>query len=92
MASGSYTSCSKHIFDPDLQQLPEIFTLLKALMTKDIGLQYLETMIRYLSSVLEEEELSLKEIKKIADKTGADHFREPHDEITGADRDKSCRY
>jgi transposase len=58
----------KYVFKPELQhKLPEIFSLLRTLMEKETGLQYLETVIRYLASVLDEEELSLKQIKEVAE-------------------------
>ena len=58
----------KYIFKPELRhKLPEIFSLFQTLMEKETGLQYLETVIRYLASVLDENELSLKEIKEMAE-------------------------
>jgi len=58
----------KYIFKPELQhKLPEIFSLLQTLMEKETGLQYLETVIRYLASVLDEEDLSLQQIKEMAE-------------------------
>jgi predicted transposase/invertase (TIGR01784 family) len=58
----------KHVFDPDLRhRLPGIFSLLRTLMEKDTGLQYLEEVVRYLASVLDEKDLSLKEMKEIAE-------------------------
>ena len=58
----------KHIFNPELRhRLPEIFSLLRTLLEKETGLQYLETVIRYLTSVLDEEDLSLEEIKEMAE-------------------------
>ncbi len=58
----------KYIFTPELQhKLPQIFSLLRTLMEKETGLQYLETVIRYLASVLDEDELSLKQIKEMAE-------------------------
>ncbi len=58
----------KYIFKPDFRhKLPEIFSLLQTLMEKETGLQYLEVVIRYLASVLDEERLSLKEIKEMAE-------------------------
>jgi len=47
--------------------VPEIFSLLRTLMEKETGLQYLETVIRYLASVLDEEDLSLQQIKEMAE-------------------------
>ena len=58
----------KYIFKPELQhKLPEIFSLLRTLMEKETGLQYLETVIRYLASVLDEADLSLQQIKEMAE-------------------------
>jgi hypothetical protein len=58
----------KHIADPDLQQqLPRILALLRTLVSKETGLQWLEAVIRYLASVLDEDELSLEQIKEIAE-------------------------
>ena len=58
----------KYIFKPELQhKLPEIFSLLQTLMEKETGLQYLETVIRYLASVLDEADLSLQQIKEMAE-------------------------
>ena len=59
----------KHIRDPDLRQkLPSILALMQKLMEKETGLQWLEVVIRYLASALEEDELSLEQIKEIAEK------------------------
>ena len=58
----------KHIRDPDLQRkLPDIFALLRTLMKKETGMQWLEVVLRYLTSAREEEDLSLKEIKEIVE-------------------------
>jgi len=58
----------KHIRDPDLRQkLPGIMALLQTLMSKETGLQWLEVVIRYLASVLDEDELSLEQIKEITE-------------------------
>jgi len=58
----------KHIRDPDLQQkLPGILALLKTLMEKETGLQWLEVVIRYLTSVRDEEDLSAKKIVEMAE-------------------------
>jgi predicted transposase/invertase (TIGR01784 family) len=58
----------KHIRDPDLQQkLPGILALLKTLMEKETGLQWLEVVIRYLTSVRDEDDLSAKKIVEIAE-------------------------
>ena len=49
----------KHIRDPDLRQkLPGIFALMRTLMERETGLQWLEVVVRYLASALEQEELS----------------------------------
>jgi len=58
----------KHIFNPELRhKLPDIFSLFQTLMEKETGLQWLEVVIRYLASVLDEDVLSLKQIKEIAE-------------------------
>jgi len=54
----------KHIRDPDL---PGILALMQALMEKETGLQWLEVVVRYLASALEEDELSWDQIKEIAE-------------------------
>jgi hypothetical protein len=59
----------KHIRDPDLQRkLPGIFALLRALMEKETGMQWLEVVIRYLASARDKKVLSWKQIKEIAEK------------------------
>jgi predicted transposase/invertase (TIGR01784 family) len=59
----------KHIRDPDLRQkLPDILALMRKLMEKETGLQYLEVVFRYLASAREKNELSWKQIKDIAEK------------------------
>jgi len=58
----------KHIRDPDLQQkLPDIFALMRTLMEKKSGLQWLEVVIRYLASARDEDDLSVKQIVEIAE-------------------------
>src|SRR6056297_372786 len=58
----------KHIRDPDLpQKLPGIFALMRTLMKKETGLQWLEVVVRYLASALDENELSWEQIKEIAE-------------------------
>jgi predicted transposase YdaD len=58
----------KHIRDPDLRQkLPGILTLMQTLMEKETGLQWLEVVIRYLASALDEDDLSWEQIKEIAE-------------------------
>lgn len=45
----------KHIFEKDFaQKLPEIFSLLKDLSEKETGLQYFETLIKYIFSNVED--------------------------------------
>jgi predicted transposase YdaD len=57
----------KHIRDPDLERkLPGIFALLRTLMEKETGLQWLEVVIRYLGSARDKKVLSWKQIKEIA--------------------------
>ena len=59
----------KHIRDQDLRQkLPGILALMQALMEKETGLQWLEVVIRYLASALDEDDLSWEQIKEIAEK------------------------
>ena len=56
----------KHVFDPDLlDKLPGIFTLMKKLMEKETGLQYFETVLRYLFSTMNN--VSTETIKEIAE-------------------------
>jgi len=58
----------KHIRDPDLlQKLPDILVLMRTLMEKQTGLQWLEVVIRYLAAVKDEDDLSVKQIKEIAE-------------------------
>jgi predicted transposase YdaD len=58
----------KHIRDPDLRQkLPGILTLMQTLMEKETGLQWLEVVICYLASALDEDDLSWEQIKEIAE-------------------------
>ncbi|MEA2061012.1 MAG: Rpn family recombination-promoting nuclease/putative transposase [Thermodesulfobacteriota bacterium] len=58
----------KHIRDPDLRQkLPGIFALMRALMEKETGPQWLEVVFRYLTSVRDEDDLSAKKIVEIAE-------------------------
>jgi hypothetical protein len=59
----------KHIRDPDLQRkLPDIFALLRTLMEKETGMQWLEVVLRYLASARDKKELSWEQIKEIAKK------------------------
>jgi hypothetical protein len=58
----------KHIRDPDLRQkLPGILALMRKLMEKETGLQWIEVVVRYLASALEDDQLSVKQIKEIAE-------------------------
>ncbi|MFT7880916.1 MAG: Rpn family recombination-promoting nuclease/putative transposase [Sulfurimonas sp.] len=58
----------KHIRDSDLRQkLPGILALMRTLMEKETGLQWIEVVVRYLASALEDDELSVKQIKDIAE-------------------------
>jgi predicted transposase/invertase (TIGR01784 family) len=58
----------KHIRDPDLRQkLPGIFALMRTLMKKETGLQWLEVVIRYLASARDEDDLSVKQIVEIVE-------------------------
>jgi len=58
----------KYSRNPELRhKLPEIFSLLKTLIEKETGLQCLETVLRYLTSVVSEDELSLEQIKDMAE-------------------------
>jgi hypothetical protein len=59
----------KYSNQPDFRhKMPEILSLLGTLMEKETGLEYLETVLRYLSSVVDEDELSLEQIKEMAKK------------------------
>jgi len=45
----------KHIFDPDItDKLPGILSLLKELSQKETGIEYIESLLRYLLSTVEE--------------------------------------
>jgi predicted transposase/invertase (TIGR01784 family) len=58
----------KHIRDTDLRQkLPGILALMQALMERETGLQWLEVVVRYLASALDEDDLSWEQIKEIAE-------------------------
>jgi hypothetical protein len=58
----------KHIRDPDLdRKLPGIFALLRTLMEKETGLQWLEVVIRYLASARDDDDLSEDQIKEIVE-------------------------
>jgi hypothetical protein len=57
----------KHVFAPDLQEkLPGILSLMKTLMEKETGLQYLETVLRYLFNTIDV--ISAETIKEVAEK------------------------
>jgi predicted transposase YdaD len=57
----------KYVFDPGLQKkLPDILSLMKTLLEKDTGLQYFETILRYLFSTMDN--ISAETIKEIAEK------------------------
>src|SRR6056297_3193568 len=78
----------KHIRDPDLRQkLPGILALMRTLMEKDTGLQYLEVVFRYLASAREKNELSWKQIKDIAEKAISEEAG--RDVMTLAERTKN---
>jgi predicted transposase/invertase (TIGR01784 family) len=56
----------KHVFEPDLQEkLPGILSLMKTLMGKETGLQYLETVLRYLFNTIDD--ISAETIKEVAE-------------------------
>jgi hypothetical protein len=58
----------KHIRDPDLaRKLPEIFALLRTLMEKETGLEWLEVVLRYLASARDDDDLSEDQIKEIVE-------------------------
>jgi len=56
----------KYVSEPDFQEkLPGIFSLMKALMDKETGLQYLETVLRYLFNATDD--ISAETFKKVAE-------------------------
>ncbi|MDY0222978.1 MAG: Rpn family recombination-promoting nuclease/putative transposase [Desulfobacterium sp.] len=59
----------KYMYKQELRhRLPEIFSLFGTLMEKETGMQYLEMMLRYLVSVVGDDDgLSLDEIKKMVE-------------------------
>jgi predicted transposase/invertase (TIGR01784 family) len=58
----------KHIRDPDLdRKLPGIFALLRTLMEKETGLEWLEVVLRYLASARDDDDLSEDQIKEIVE-------------------------
>jgi predicted transposase YdaD len=59
----------KYILTPQLHhKLPEILSLLRTLRGEETGQQYLEVVFRYLTSALEDDEVSVKQMKEIAEK------------------------
>jgi predicted transposase/invertase (TIGR01784 family) len=57
----------KYAFDPNLQtKLPDILSLMKRLTQQETGLQYFETILRYLFSIMED--ITTETIKEIAEK------------------------
>jgi predicted transposase/invertase (TIGR01784 family) len=61
----------KHIFDPDLlDRLPGILSLMRELIEKETGLQYLETVFRYLFSTIDD--VSTETIREIAEQALSD--------------------
>ena len=83
----------KYVFDPDFQhKLPEILSLLKTLMEKKTGMQYLETVLRYLTSVISEDELSLEQIKgmfeQAVSKETGEHIMTLAEKLRNEDKDK----
>ncbi len=58
----------KHIFDPDVAgRLPDIFLLLKELSEQETGLQYFESLIKYVFSNVED--ITTEDIQSIVSKT-----------------------
>ena len=58
----------KHISQGDIfKKLPEILSLLREILEKDTGLQYLETLLRYLFSTIENKDID--KVKEIVEKT-----------------------
>ncbi len=56
----------KHIFEPDLmEKLPQILSLMRELMEKETGMQYLETVLRYLFNTVDG--VSTETIKEIVE-------------------------
>ena len=54
----------KHAFDPDLRtKPPDILSLMKALMGKESGLQYFETILRYPFSIMDD--ITTENVKEI---------------------------
>jgi len=60
----------KYIFDPDVEdKLPGIFALMRELMGKETGLQYLEAVLRYLFSTVD---IPANRIKTIVEQSFSD--------------------
>lgn len=58
----------KHIFDPDLREkLPGFFSLMHDLLKQDTGLKYLETVLRYLFSTMDN--ITVDEIKNMVEQS-----------------------
>jgi len=58
----------KHIFDPDVaEKLPGIFSLMRELMEKETGLQYIEAVMRYLFHTIDD--MSADQIKAIVEQS-----------------------
>jgi ribosomal protein L31E len=56
----------KHVFTPGYEEkIPDILSLLKTLLEKQTGLQYIETVIRYILST--SEDMSAEELKQIVE-------------------------
>ena len=56
----------KHVFTPGYEEkIPDILSLLKTLLEKRTGLEYIETVIRYILSTTEE--MSVEELKQIVE-------------------------
>ncbi len=61
----------KHIFDPDIiDKLPKIFSFFKELQNQNTGLQYLETLLRYLFSTIDD--ITIDKIKDIMEASISD--------------------
>ncbi|MFK5954483.1 MAG: Rpn family recombination-promoting nuclease/putative transposase [Desulfobacterium sp.] len=61
----------KHVFDSDLlEKLPGILSLMGDLMAKETGLQYLETVLRYLFSTVDD--VSTETLKEIVEQALSD--------------------
>ena len=70
----------KHIFDPDIEdKLPNIFALLKDLSEQETGLQYFESLIKYLFSNVED--ITTEKIHTIVSNTLSEEKRRYHHDI-----------